>query len=119
MMKLDRILTAWWFGEAFVLLLCGAVVATAVVLTPTVEAVSLFGYPIPVMCTFRQFLGVPCLGCGLTRSFTFMAHGDLWNAFEMNVIGPIFFVVVAAQVPYRMIRLGRRVRERRELAPSV
>jgi len=116
--KLNRILSSWWFGEAFVLALCGSIVVAALLLTPSTEAVALFGWDVPMMCTFRQILGVPCLGCGMTRSFAFMAHGDLWNAFEMNVVGPLFFLMVASQVPYRTIRLVRRAKLRRQHAPA-
>ena len=102
-----RLEARWWFGHALVLLLCGAVVAMAAVLAPTPEAVSLFGVPIPELCTYRKLFGMPCPGCGLTRSFSFMAHGAFLEALRMNWMGPPFFVLVATQIPYRLFRLTR------------
>lgn len=116
MQLIDRIVNTWWFGDAIVLLICGAVVTAAAILTPTDDAVSLFGVEIPAMCTWRQLFGVGCPGCGLTRSFTFMAHGAVFDAFRMNWLGPLLFSVVAVQLPLRVIRLTRG-RPDREVAP--
>jgi hypothetical protein len=95
-----------WFADAFLLAVCGAVVLAAVVLTPGADAVSWFGVEIPVVCGFRRFTGWPCPGCGLTRSFVFMAHGQLLAAFRVHALGPLLFAVVASQVPWRLYRVA-------------
>ena len=105
--RLDRMASSWWFGHVLVLALCGGVVAMAALLTPTPEVVTFFGYPIPELCTYRRMFGVGCPGCGLTRSFSFMAHGALVEAFRMNWMGPPFFAFVAFQLPYRIVKLAR------------
>lgn len=96
-----------WFGDALWLALCVAITALALWMRPSVEAVSLFGFDVPVLCTFRRFTGMSCPGCGLTRSFVFLAHGQLSLAFQMNPLGPIAFAWVVAQIPWRMVRLSR------------
>ena len=32
---------------------------------------------LPPMCGFKMSTGLPCPGCGLTRSWVFLAHGDM------------------------------------------
>ncbi|MEL6346456.1 MAG: DUF2752 domain-containing protein [Myxococcota bacterium] len=94
-----------------IFVVCAVVVLASIVLSPTAEAVSLFGFRIPELCTFRRVFGMSCPGCGLTRSFTFMGHGQILEAFRMHALGPIFYVFVAGQLPLRAYRLlGNRAR---------
>ncbi|MBB4136022.1 DUF2752 domain-containing protein [Gordonia humi] len=52
----------------------------------------------PVLCPFRRLTGLPCPGCGLTRSFVYTMHGDLPAAFAAHAFGPplVAFSLVAA-----------------------
>ena len=109
---------SWWFAEVFLLVLCGAAVTVAWLLSPGADVGSLFGVEVPVLCTFRRLTGLECPGCGLTRSFTFMAHGSIGGAFEANLLGPVLFTLVASQVPYRIIRIVRGVFRSRSQASS-
>ena len=111
---MSSIASRWWFGDVVLLTLCGAVVTAAAILTPSPELVSLFGVALPETCQWRLATGLNCPGCGLTRSFTYMAHLDPVMAFRMNWFGPVFFLFVAAQVPYRALRLARKMQERRQ-----
>jgi hypothetical protein len=63
--------------------------------------------PLPGVCTFRRLTGQPCPGCGLTRCFVSIAHGDVIAALTFNAAGLLIFVVVAAQIPYRAVQLWR------------
>ena len=47
-------------------------------------------------CTFKHLTGVPCLLCGMTRSFCAMAQGQVANAFRLHPAGPIIFLAFAA-----------------------
>ena len=82
-----------------------AVVLASVLLGGDGEAVYLFGEPLPPICTIKRLTGFDCPGCGLTRSFVFMGHGAVLDAFRMHLLGPLMWVLVAAQVPYRLLRL--------------
>ena len=104
---LDATTRAPGFGDRSVLAIAVAVVILSVVLRPGAGAVSLFGWEVPILCTFRRVTGVPCPGCGLTRSFVFLAHGQVLDAFRANLLGPLAFGVTVAQVPYRLRRLRR------------
>jgi hypothetical protein len=79
----------------------GAVIAAAAI-TP---AVSTSG---PTLCPFRLVTGLPCPGCGLTRSWTAAAHGHLSDAFAYNFFGPISLVVTIAFVGAVGVLLMRR-----------
>ena len=56
---------------------------------------------LPGSCTFKVSMGVGCPGCGLTRCFIAMAHGDVPAAWNFNPVGIFMFAMVAMQVPYR------------------
>ena len=99
-----------WFGDALFLAVCASVIAIAATLSTSTEAVSLFGWDVPVLCTFRRLTGYGCPGCGLTRSFVFLAHGQVVEAFRMNVFGPFAFGYVLFQVPWRTLRIWRKTR---------
>jgi hypothetical protein len=69
--------------------------------------VPLLGQPLPGMCTFRRFTGVDCPGCGLTRCFISMAHGDLAAAWRFNPAGILLFAAAVFQVPFRLFQIRR------------
>jgi hypothetical protein len=65
------------------------------------------GVPLPGTCTFKQYVGADCPGCGLTRCFVSMGHGQLGRAWHFNPVGIAFFAMVAFQIPFRAIQLWR------------
>ncbi|MGH3404115.1 MAG: DUF2752 domain-containing protein [Streptosporangiaceae bacterium] len=61
-------------------------------------------------CPFRDLTGLDCPGCGATRAFLSLFHGDLLTALHDNAVAVI---VGAAIVPYVVLTaLGWRVPER-------
>jgi len=42
------------------------------------------------VCLFRFLTGMPCPGCGLTRSFCALLHGELGAAWTFNPFGYLF-----------------------------
>lgn len=105
--RLDELTRGPRFGHVALLVICAAVVVAAATMTPTDTVVSVFGYEIPILCGFRRLTGIPCPGCGLTRSFVYLAHGHPIDAFRMNVFGPFVFAFVAGHVPFRAWLLWR------------
>jgi len=83
------------------------ILALAAWMDPTPESVSWLGFEVPILCVFRRVTGIPCPGCGLTRSFAFFMHGDWMSALQANLLSPLVFLAVVAQVPYRILRLRR------------
>ncbi|NYF97336.1 DUF2752 domain-containing protein [Janibacter cremeus] len=59
-------------------------------------------------CLLRIFTGLPCPGCGMTRAWVHVAHGDLLTAFEYNLFGPIGMAVAAGIIVYVGVALVRR-----------
>lgn len=71
------------------------------VVLPVVEA------PLPSVCQLKNITGLDCPGCGLSRSFINIAHGDLHAAWGHNPAGGLVFLFVLAQIPYRCAQLWR------------
>ncbi|MFX4285415.1 DUF2752 domain-containing protein [Janibacter sp. G349] len=88
---------------------------------PVVAAISLFGlviarlWPVPSVdggtptCLMRTLTGLPCPGCGMTRSWVHLAHGDVATAFEYNLFGPVAMAAAAGIVVWTVYALVRRV----------
>jgi hypothetical protein len=64
------------------------------------------GYPVPKTCLSHEIFGVDCPGCGLTRSFVYLAHFRWAEAWQMHRLGWLLFLATAAQVPYRLQALS-------------
>lgn len=63
--------------------------------------------PLPGLCVTKSTVGIDCPGCGLTRCFISLAHGKFERAWHFNPAGFLFFVVVAAQLPLRLMQIVR------------
>lgn len=61
-------------------------------------------------CLLRITTGLPCPGCGMTRSWVHLAHGDVAGAFTYNLFGPLLFVLAAALPLWAIYALVRRRR---------
>ena len=72
-------------------------------------AVSLFArWPLPEVCQSKVLFGVACPGCGLTRSFVHLAHGDIPASLAVHPVGWLVALFVVAQFPYRVWALKTR-----------
>ncbi|UUO06548.1 DUF2752 domain-containing protein [Blastopirellula sp. J2-11] len=67
----------------------------------------LLGAALPPSCAMKLYYGIDCPGCGLTRSFILLAHGDLPGSLAYNPSGVLLFGVVLFQIPYRLAQLWR------------
>lgn|ERR1051325_1796326 len=76
-------------------------------------------FVLPPLCLSRAWFGIHCPGCGLTRSFIYLAQGDWVASWEMHHLGWLLAVMVVLQIPYRIyglccpqkVLLQRRVRD--------
>lgn len=63
----------------------------------------------PVVCPFRLATGLPCPGCGLTRSWVYLVHGDVGSSFAANWFGPLSVLAVLVLAGVVVVALaGRR-----------
>jgi hypothetical protein len=63
---------------------------------------------LPPLCLSREWFGVGCPGCGLTRSFVHFAHGDVRGCWQAHRLGLLLAVALLIQIPYRVWALARR-----------
>ena len=66
---------------------------------------ALSSYPLPKTCLSREFFGVRCPGCGLTRSFIHLAHGEWYQSIQKHRLGWMMFLATVVQLPYRALAL--------------
>ena len=95
-----------------------AILVIAAVVHPSDTAVSLFGHDIPSVCLYQRILGVSCPGCGLTRSFAYMAHGHPLDALRMHALGPFLFLGTVGLVPWNLVEWARARRAARPTTTS-
>jgi hypothetical protein len=70
-----------------------------------VSVLGISALTLPPLCQSQALLGVPCPGCGLTRSFVHYAHGDWRAGWANHRIGGLLLLVTLAQIPYRICAL--------------
>jgi hypothetical protein len=63
----------------------------------------------PVVCPFRLLTGLPCPGCGLTRAWVYLAHGQWHESFVANPFGLVLLALVVALVVAVVTARLRRV----------
>lgn len=102
-----------WRYHATLLGLSLAVLAASCALTVLDEetvGIPTLGWRMPGTCLSRYWFAAPCPGCGLTRSFIALAHGEVAQAWHFNPAGLFLFALVALQVPFRAVQCWRLAR---------
>ncbi|MFV1967569.1 MAG: DUF2752 domain-containing protein [Pirellulaceae bacterium] len=110
----DRVVVRAYRGDVHLhwvlLVLAASVLVVSLVLHVRGErrvVIPIVDVTLPGVCSYRQLLGIDCPGCGLTRCFISMAHGDIVRAWHYNPAGIYLFLVVLFQIPYRGFQLRR------------
>ena len=92
------------------LTLCSIVLVLAAVLSvrnQTQVVLPFVGQALPELCFARRITGYGCPGCGMTRCFISLMHGDFAAAWHYNPAGLLLFTLMAAQIPFRSLQLWR------------
>jgi Protein of unknown function (DUF2752) len=83
----------------------------------TRQQVWFLGNEIHLGCWFRDYFGVPCPVCGMTRSVILTVHGDILAAMQMHIGGPLLVAgmiatgvcLILAPQFQKMESIGRKV----------
>ncbi len=51
---------------------------------------------LPSVCPFYSITGLPCPGCGLTRAFVCLGHGQIRQSLHWHPLGAVFYVACMA-----------------------
>ena len=62
----------------------------------------------PILCPFRLATGLPCPGCGLTRSWIALAHGDVRGSLGEHPFGWAFMAAGTVLLVAVVIAVLRR-----------
>ncbi|WP_017304931.1 DUF2752 domain-containing protein [Spirulina subsalsa] len=54
----------------------------------------------PFACPLREFTGIPCPGCGLTRSLMAIAQGHLSQSLSYHILGVFLFLFLVLALLY-------------------
>lgn len=90
---------------------CFVIVMSFLLSMDSDEHVELAGLSMPSLCPSQCLFHTQCPGCGLTRSFVYLAHGDWDGALRMHRIGWIMALAILLQIPYRIASLAMPGRE--------
>lgn len=90
----------------------GALLLACMLLQANEDSVSTLGVPLPDICMMKRVTGLSCPGCGLTRCFVQMGHGEFRRAWSMSPAGTLFFLLLVAQIPLQAIQLWLAYRGR-------
>ena len=54
----------------------------------------------PELCASKRIFDLPCPGCGLTRSFISISHGQFSRAWNFNPVSFLLYPFIFAQIPW-------------------
>lgn len=60
-------------------------------------------YVMPVNCLFKEFTGISCISCGMTRAFRFILSGDFVSATYTNILSIPLFVFLVYSFIYLIV----------------
>lgn len=92
-----------------ILVACSSILLAALLLRPadaTEPFLRIGGIALPSFCVMKQASGLPCPGCGLTRSVVSAAHGEWWGSFSHHRLGIALLIYLALQSMLRLAWLG-------------
>lgn len=93
------------FPHLVILIACFCILAAALILQPASPGTShlrLGKIYMPDMCILRITTGVPCPGCGLSRSLVAAVHGDFGRSLAFHRLGLLTLVYVFLQFACRL-----------------
>jgi len=90
------------------ILICLLIIAGSFILKPPTKEtpyLRIDSLPLPEICTFHNLTGLPCPGCGLTRSLVAGVHGQWKVSFEYHRLGLVTLFYLLLQIIYRGFKI--------------
>ncbi|MFK7769095.1 MAG: DUF2752 domain-containing protein [Mariniblastus sp.] len=93
----------------FVVLAAGILLASMLMSSQGETGVYLPGLstPMPPTCASRRLFDLECPGCGMTRAFISISHGQFARAWKFNPASFIVYAFAAAQIPWHLMQIWR------------
>ncbi len=60
------------------------------------------------VCLFKNIFGIPSPGCGMTRAFLYLGHGDIYEAISLNPNSLLAFSIVIILWLNEIIKMIRK-----------
>lgn len=102
--------------QAVILAACLVILSGVFVLAPPesgANRIALGNVVLPSVCIFERATGLPCPGCGLTRSMTAAVRGDITASLSFHRLGLVTMIYISLQLVFSLVVLGfPRLRER-------
>jgi len=86
-----------WFNRWFAQVVAGAALLVSFIWAPG-------SFPRVDLCYFRRLTGLPCPGCGLTRAFCAISHGQFFSAFKLNPFAFAFYSAALTVLFWPLLR---------------
>ncbi len=61
------------------------------------------------LCVWKRVTSIECPGCGLSRGFVQLEHGNLVAAVRMNPLTPVVFFLMASRLVHYVLLCGLRL----------
>ena len=59
---------------------------------------------LPPLCSFKAITGLPCLSCGMTRSWVHLVHGRIEESWLMSPLGLVLCIATLVAATYGVLR---------------
>lgn len=96
----------WSWSAALAITGLGAIIAPAIFWPAADEHVTLLGHPWGETCGFYLLFGLPCPQCGMTRSWLWIARGDVVRALQYSPGGTTLWLWLVAAGGIGVFRLA-------------
>lgn len=94
--------------QLVILFACVCILTAILFLAPPESgsnAVTFGKFALPDVCVFERLTGLPCPGCGLTRSMASVANGDIGQSFFHHKLGFVTVLYILLQFGFSLVVL--------------
>ena len=95
-----------WLHGLFFWMALAVIGATFLLRSEGQESVFFLGakQAMPELCASKRIFDLPCPGCGLTRSFISISHGQFARAWNFNPVSFLLYPFIFVQIPWHAMQ---------------